>query len=207
MKYRNNMSSTMPPINRIAQGNPPGARGAFLFLGRAGLNFAIYLRWYHRDSAAMPQSEQVEKARSFALVLAAALAGCRSSTPLPPNLFPENAAGGWHRTALVEPSLSDAPDPVPRTAVERLAVATYEGPGKLEARVYVLNSPAVGVDLAQRWRPSADTVFFYRGRYFVVVKWQSAERRALEDFVRELEGRLGPTNPRSMQPKRQTQDC
>jgi hypothetical protein len=80
--------------------------------------------------------------------------------------------------------------------VERLAVASYEGPGKLQARVYVLSSPAVGVDLAQRWRPSADTVFFYRDRYFVVVKWQSAERKALEEFVRELEGKLGPPSPR-----------
>jgi len=126
---------------------------------------------------------------AFALVL---LIACGGAVSLPSNLFPENAAGGWHRTALSEPSLSDAPDPVPRTAVERLAVANYEGPGKLEARVYVLSSPAVGVDLAQRWRPSADTVFFYRDRYFVVVKWQSAERKALEDFVRELESKLGP---------------
>lgn len=87
---------------------------------------------------------------------------------------------------------SDSPDPVPRGSVDRLAVASYEGPGKLEARIYALSSPAVGVDLAQRWRPSADTVFFYRGRYFVVVKWQQSDRKALEAFVHELEGKLGP---------------
>jgi len=75
-------------------------------------------------------------------------------------------------------------------------VATYEGPGKIEARVYALSSPAVGLDLAQRWRPSADTVFFYRGRYFVVVKWQEAERKALEAFVKELEQRLEPGGKR-----------
>jgi len=40
--------------------------------------------------------------------------------------------------------------------------------------------------MAQRWRPSADTVFFNEGRYFVVVKWQQADRKALHDFVREL---------------------
>jgi hypothetical protein len=137
----------------------------------------------------MPKSKQVHKLTAFTLVL---LAACSGSVTLPSDLFPENAAGGWRRTALTEPPLSDTPDPVPRTSVDRLAVADYEGPGKLQARVYVLRSPAVGVDLAQRWRPSADTVFFYRGRYFVVVKWQSADRKALEAFVRELESKLGP---------------
>jgi hypothetical protein len=75
-------------------------------------------------------------------------------------------------------------------SVERLQVAAYEGPGKLEARVYELSSPGVGLALMQRWRPSADTVFFYQGRYFVVVKWQQADRKALEEFVRELQKRL-----------------
>ena len=37
---------------------------------------------------------------------------------------------------------------------------------------------------------------FYRDRYFVVVKWQEADRKALEAFVRELEARLGkPKEP------------
>jgi hypothetical protein len=53
--------------------------------------------------------------------------------------------------------------------------------------LYELSSPGVGLDLAQRWRPSADTVFFYRDQYFVVVKWQQADRGALQEFVRELE--------------------
>ena len=30
------------------------------------------------------------------------------------------------------------------------------------------------------------------GHFFVVVKWQAAQRPALESFIRELEGRLGP---------------
>jgi hypothetical protein len=125
-----------------------------------------------------------------ALVLLAALCACRGSAPLPPGLLPDTVAGVWHRTSLRDLSVSDAPDPVPRSSVDRLEVATYEGPGKLEARVYALTSAGVGVDLVQRWRPSADTVFFYQGRYFVVVKWQEAERGALEKFVRELEAKL-----------------
>jgi hypothetical protein len=64
--------------------------------------------------------------------------------------------------------------------------------GKVDARVYALGSPTVGLELSQRWRPSSDTVFFNRGNFFVVVKWQAAERGALETFIRQLEGRLGP---------------
>ena len=127
-----------------------------------------------------------------ALLALAALSACQKAAPLPPGLFPATAAGVWQRTALAEVPVSEAPDPVPRTSVERFAVASYQGPGKIEARVYALTSPAVGLDLAQRWRPSADTVFFYRDRYFVVVKWQEADRNALEAFVRDLEARLGP---------------
>jgi len=104
--------------------------------------------------------------------------------------FPEAAEGGWRRAELRDMPASEAPDPVPRTAVERLQRAIYRGPGELEARAYRLSSEAVGLDLAQRWRPSADTVFFNRGKYFVVVKWQQADRKALQAFVRQMESRL-----------------
>ena len=129
------------------------------------------------------------------LWLALAYSGCGRGSP-PPDLFPPAVAGGWRRTALENLGASDAPDPVPRTVINRLQAASYEGPGKLDARVYELESAAVALDLVQRWRPSADTVFFYRDQYFVVIKWQDADRKALEAFVRELEARLGkPKQP------------
>jgi hypothetical protein len=118
------------------------------------------------------------------------LTACHRAAPVP-DLLGETVADVWHRTALERPPVSDAPDPVPRSAVEQFQSATYEGPGKLQARVYALDSPAVALDLVQRWRPSADTVFFYRDRYFVVIKWQDADRKALEAFMADLEKRLG----------------
>jgi hypothetical protein len=121
--------------------------------------------------------------------LALALSACRQrSTPL--DLLPETVTNVWRRGSLLEPPVSEAPDPVPRTSVKRLQTAVYEGPGKLEARVYELTSSAVGLDMVQRWRPSADTVFFNQGDFLVVVKWQQADRQALHDFVSELEKRL-----------------
>jgi len=120
------------------------------------------------------------------------LAGCHGAVTLPPNLFPANAAGGWRLVVKRAVPATEAPDPVPRNEIEQLQEGLYEGPGKLAARVYVLSSAAVGQVLSQRWRPSADTVFFSRGRFFVVVKWQAAQRQALESFIRELERKLGP---------------
>jgi hypothetical protein len=125
------------------------------------------------------------------MLLAAVFAACGRVEPMP-DLFPELAAGEWHRTSLHDLPAGESPDPVPRTSIDRIQTATYQGPGKLEARVYQLTSPAVGLDVVQRWHPSADTVFFNQGRYFVVVKWQEAERNALRAFVRELESRLAP---------------
>jgi hypothetical protein len=116
-----------------------------------------------------------------------AACGGRSGPTVEP--FPETLAG-WTRKDRREVPVSEAPDPVPRTSVRRVEIATYEGPGKLEARAYELTSKEVGVDLAQRWRPSADTVFFWTGEYFIVVKWQEAERNALQAFTRAIEQRL-----------------
>lgn len=119
--------------------------------------------------------------------------------PAVPDVFGPMMAGGWRRTALEHPSVSDAPDPVPRSAVDQFQRANYEGPsqpgaqgpGKLDARLYVLGAPAEGLELAQRWRPSADTVFFNKGRFFVVVRWEDADRKALQAFMAELQMRLG----------------
>jgi hypothetical protein len=124
-------------------------------------------------------------------------AACRKSEP-PPDLFTDTV-GAWHRTSLRAADASEAPDPVPRTAIDRLQIATYQGPGKLEARLYQLSSPGVALELVQRWRPSADTVFFNERNYFVVVKWQEADRKALQEFVRELEQRLSPKPARTAQ--------
>jgi hypothetical protein len=73
------------------------------------------------------------------------------------------------------------------TPVERIRAASYEGPGKLEARVYQLTSSAAALDVVQRWRPAPDTVFFYNDRFFVLIQWQTADRKALHEFVGALE--------------------
>ncbi len=129
--------------------------------------------------------------RHLWIVLAAALAGCGEKATLPPDLFPATVNGVWNRTELRDLPVDEAPDPVPRNSVQTIRTAAYKGPGELEARVYLLDSAEVGATLGTRWRPSADTVFFNHGPYFVVIKWQSGDRSDLQGFVAELQRRLG----------------
>ena len=125
------------------------------------------------------------------------LAACGEKAEIPASLFPQNAAGGWNLTAVRDMALSDAPDPVPRNSVERLRGATYKsGDAELDARVYLLSSSEVGATLGSRWRPSADTVFFDHGPYFVVIKWQGADRKSVQAFVADLQKRLGAARSR-----------
>jgi len=131
---------------------------------------------------------------SVLAIFAAVLAACGKPATIPPDLFAKEAPGGWRLTQVRDLPPSESPDPVPRNSIDRLVSATYEGPGKLDARVYALSAPAIAFDLAQRWRPSADTVFFNRGPFFAVIKWQSADRQLLKEFVADLEKRLASAN-------------
>ena len=98
--------------------------------------------------------------------------------------------GAWHRRSAGELPPALEPDSIPRAAVERIRAASYEGPGRLDARLYQLTSPAVALDVVQRWKPAPGTVFFYSGRFFVLIRWQTADRRALREFVGALEKKL-----------------
>lgn len=185
-----------PRITSTTHARPPGGGGVVLLFAFNGLNFAILAMvapGLARAAPGLARAVQESKwmTRRNCLWLALALAGCGKEPELPPDLFPESVSGAWHRVAVHDLAASDSPDPVPRNEIARLREAAYDGPGKLQARVYQLRSDAVGLELAQRWRPSSDTVFFDVGRYFVVIKWQSADRQALRDFVRDLETRLG----------------
>jgi len=124
--------------------------------------------------------------RSWMLAAMASIA-CSRPPRSGESLLPPRVAEVWART-----SLHDIP-PTPARA-RRAFEATYEGAGALTADVYELNSSAEGLDMVQRWRPAPDTVFFYKGNYFAVVKWSQADRQALAAFVRALEKGLG-THP------------
>ncbi len=122
------------------------------------------------------------------LLAAVVFAGCSRPLRSGESLLPATVAQVWQRRSLRDKS--------PAVAHARRAFeADYEGPGKLTADLYDLNSSEQGLDLAQRWKPAANTVFFYSGSYFVVIKWEQGDWKSLQAFVRELQKQLGNTKP------------
>ena|SRR5579883_354418 len=195
-KYKKTITRIMARITRTTHARPPGGGPTGLaFLPFAGLNFAISFSVAPRHSISTELRTRSQHARIGLMTrrtwlwLSAGLVACGEKRGPAMEPFPETVAG-WQRKTRREVPVSEAPDPVPRTSVRRLEIAEYQGQGKLEARAYELTSKTAGLDLAQRWRPSADTVFFWAGDYFVVVKWQEADRKALQAFTRDVEQRL-----------------
>ena len=193
------MTRNMPRITSTTQPIAFCGRFAVLDFPPAGLYFAITAMVSPRNRAAMQESSLMTRKRIWpVLALALGLAACGTKELQLAEVLPETVAGDdggravkWRRTAVRDLAAAGAPDAVPRKYIEAIRSASYEGPGRLEARAYRLISPDVALDVVQRWKPSMDTVFFYRGRFLVVVKWESANREALQEFVRELERRLG----------------
>jgi hypothetical protein len=127
--------------------------------------------------------------RRALLPAAALLAACRKGVPRD-NLLP-GSVGEWKRTALA-PVAPPGAGVIPQASIRRVQGAAYEAAGKVEVTLYELSSSAAALDAVQRWRPAADTVFFYRDDLFVVVKYRDADRRALNAFVAALDKHLTP---------------
>jgi len=114
------------------------------------------------------------------LLLASA---CGPPRPDAASLLPPTVAVVWQRKSLHE-------IPPPQASVTRAVEAAYEGAGQITARIYATKSPGSAFEMTQHWKEQKNTVFFDKGRYFVVVEWQQADRNALTAFVRALEKEL-----------------
>src|ERR1039458_4327179 len=99
------------------------------------------------------------------------------------NVLPASVGGVWQRK-----SLRDIPPP--RPSIVRAFEADYEGAGKLTVTLYETKVSGTAFEMTQHWRASPDTVFFDKSRYFVLVKWEQADRKALTTFVRGLQKKL-----------------
>jgi hypothetical protein len=125
--------------------------------------------------------------RRTCVLLAALLPSCHRSAPEIGELLPESPAPDWRRTSLREIPREQIPEMVPSGSLRRAVEAVYAGPGQVTVHLYELASSATALDLAQRWRPAPETVFFYKDEYFAVVRWRDANREALATLVRALE--------------------
>ena len=113
------------------------------------------------------------------------VAACGRKTEQP--VFAPIVAGVWQLKMMQSFPPGSAPDFIGKHRARAWWRATYEGPGSMRVELYELAAAAAGLDLAQRWRPVADTVVWYTARYFVVVKWQSPDRSAVAAFIRALQ--------------------
>lgn len=132
--------------------------------------------------------------RRIWLLLAPCFAACRRQPPTADALLPALLAPAttWQRQQLREPPLESLPPEMPRASVRRIVEAIYSGPATVQVDLFDLVSSAAALDLAQKWRSAPNSVFFYKGNYFVLVKWQSFDRQQLTAFVRALERHLEP---------------
>ncbi len=81
--------------------------------------------------------------------------------------------------------------PPPKDTIARVFEADYTGAGDLTVDLYEAKVSGTAFEMTQHWRSSPDSVFFDKGKYFVVVKWKQADRAALSAFVRALQKSLG----------------
>jgi hypothetical protein len=118
------------------------------------------------------------------VVLALVATACSQSPRGAESLLPPSVGGVWQRTSLrgITPQ---------RPGIVRAFEAAYEGAGQLTVDLCETKVSGTAFEMTQHWRSSPDTVFFDKGRYFVLVKWERADRNALTAFVRALQKHLG----------------
>jgi hypothetical protein len=102
------------------------------------------------------------------------LSGCARRAGQP--VLPDTAAGGWRLTGSRQEGSK--------------TLATYEGAGTVRVEVEDTGSTGVALDRVQRTRQEPDMVFFCTGDYFVIVRWEKADRAALKGLITALENRL-----------------
>ncbi len=122
--------------------------------------------------------------RRYLILPALVSSACSQPPPSPASLLPASVAGVWQRKSLRD-------IPAPQAGVVRAAEAAYEGAGQLTVELYETRISGTAFEMTQHRKAAPDSVFFDKGRYFVVVKWQQADRQALTGFVRALQNELG----------------
>lgn len=121
--------------------------------------------------------------RRYGIVLALALSACSLPARSAASLLPASVGGIWQRA-----SLRDIPPP--RPGIVRAFEAGYAGAGNVTVDLYETKVSGTAFEMTQHWKAAPDTVFFDKGRYFVLVKWAHADRKALTDLVRGLQKEL-----------------
>jgi hypothetical protein len=119
------------------------------------------------------------------LFLTIALACCGSTAR--PLVLPQTLADVWTLGSSRTEPAATAPEMVRAIGTRQWVAATYQGPGKVDLAIYELTSSAGGLEIVQKWRPQANTVVFHTDRYFVVVKYDAADRAPITALITALQ--------------------
>jgi hypothetical protein len=124
------------------------------------------------------------------IVLAFLLAGCDSKPKNLSALLP-GAAGGWIRQQVVAMPLDEAPEAIRRAGIVQWASTDYshEGKGRVTVSISEMRGETSAFELQQRVH-EPDSINFYKGALFVVVKRGTAEPADARAFARALEASL-----------------
>ncbi|MGA2738449.1 MAG: hypothetical protein ABSG65_13495 [Bryobacteraceae bacterium] len=121
--------------------------------------------------------------RRYWIVLALVSSACSQPARSAASLLPASVGEVWQRKSLHA-------IPPPKPAILRAFEAGYEGAGQATVDLYEAKISGTAFEMTQHWRAAPNTVFFDKGRYFVLVKWEKADRQALTALVRGLQKEL-----------------
>jgi hypothetical protein len=126
----------------------------------------------------------------ISLIACVALLAACSKGVLPDFVFP-NTAADWKLVTARSLIPQEAPESIVKIGMNRAQTAEYEilG-GRITAQVYEMTTAAAAFELEQTWRPQVDTVVLHKENRFAVVRWFSAPRTSVYDFVKVLEKQL-----------------
>ena len=123
--------------------------------------------------------------RRWYSLLTIALVSCASAPR--PLVLPQTLASVWTLQSSHEEPAATAPEIVRAIGTRGWTAATYQGPGTVNLAIYRLTSEPGGLEMVQKWRAQANTVVFYTDRYFVVVKYEAADRAPVTALITTLQ--------------------
>jgi hypothetical protein len=103
-------------------------------------------------------------------------------------------AGDWKLNTTQTLVADNAPELVRKTGTRGGWSATYEGPGSATVELYELTAPAAGLEMVQQWTPVPNAVVWYTSHYFVVMRWQSTDRDAVQALIRGTQKQFAEPN-------------
>jgi hypothetical protein len=133
-------------------------------------------------------TEVIRRRATFSLLLAPVLlAGCGEGAKTKPEL-PESVSPGWKRGSLAETPL---PPEIPKSGTPPVCwKADYTGQGTAEIFVCRYGVAATAFDAVQRVPAEAQTVKFQVDAWFVLVKWNGAEKTDVTALIRAVQKAL-----------------